>query len=161
MCRLNKILIVDDDVMFLKYMKILLDDNCDNLITAENADDAMSLILNDKDIQLVITDYVMPDDSPSRVLSSGGDLVTEIMSKSLNSEKKHIPIIVITGYDDIVSSILAFNSPYIRALPKPLVPKELNKIIDDMVSSGIIYVVKEAITKIREVFKEINKSLIQ
>jgi CheY-like chemotaxis protein len=92
---LAKILVVDDEVDFLKSMQSILSDEGYDVIIAENGTRALHLVEEQKP-DLVLTDIVMPD-------VSGLQLAQSIRQSS----SKAIPIISITGYpfrDDISAS---------------------------------------------------------
>lgn len=92
MLSLAKILVVDDEVDFLKSMQSILSDEGYEVIVAENGTRALHLVEEQKP-DLVLTDIVMPD-------VSGLQLARSIRQSS----SKAIPIISITGYpfrDDI------------------------------------------------------------
>lgn len=95
MGKLTKILIVEDEVDFLRSVEAILIDEGYEVIVAENGTRALHLVEEQRP-DLVLTDIVMPD-------VSGLQLARSIRQSS----NKLIPIISITGYpfrDDIAAA---------------------------------------------------------
>ena len=57
----RKVLVVDDSASFRNYVKMLLKTQRLQVFEAANAGECMQLLERDKDIALVVTDYMMPD----------------------------------------------------------------------------------------------------
>ena len=79
--RMNKILLVDDDPVFLEYVKILLK-KCD-IICAANPVQALKKL---NDVKLVITDICMPQ-------MNGINFI-----ENLKKAYSDVPVIAVTGY---------------------------------------------------------------
>jgi CheY-like chemotaxis protein len=88
------ILCVDDDPAVLKPLEIMLQRRGFRVVTANDGRAAIELFRQIK-FDAVILDYVMPG-------ISGGDVARE-----LRRERQSIPIILHTGYKDIVDPLLA------------------------------------------------------
>jgi len=101
----NKIIIIDDDELFLKSLSILLKTNFE-IYTATTGKEGLEKIKEHRP-QLVILDYKLPD-------ISGLDLISKI--KKLESE---IPIVFITGYGDIDLAVSAIKEGAIDFFTKP------------------------------------------
>lgn len=82
-----KILIVEDEEMLLDLFEMLISSEVDcEITTASNGHEAMDILNQDGDFQLVISDYKMP-----RV--SGGELYR------YNSTRHNIPFFLFSGGD--------------------------------------------------------------
>lgn len=83
-----KILVVDDEIMQLKNLKIGLQTECHSVVTAQSAEEALEQVdkAGDEPFDLIITDYLMPD-------ISGLDLL-----KALREKEQFIPVIMMTAY---------------------------------------------------------------
>lgn len=83
-----KILVVDDEIMQLKNLKIGLQTECHSVVTAQSAEEALEQVekAGDEPFDLIITDYLMPD-------ISGLDLL-----KTLRKKEPFIPVILMTAY---------------------------------------------------------------
>lgn len=109
----NSVLIVDDDPnqihlisMYLKQIKI-------NIKNAKNGRQALS-ILKDKKIDIVLTDYQMPE-------MDGETLISKIR-KDL---KLSIPIVMVSA-NDTQSDFSKFKN--VKVLSKPFTQKQIEKI---------------------------------
>ena len=112
------ILLVDDDMINRKLIKTLLShykDLVDNIIEASNGAEALELIENHPNINLVLLDILMP------ILDGKGFL------KIFRSKKKYssIPVIVLTTDDSQKSEVLNYGADDI--LIKPIKEEELLK----------------------------------
>lgn len=108
MAVIRKVLLVDDEVSILRAIKRLLRREAYEVLTAENAQEAIALVKAHPDLQVVISDYRMPD-------MDGGALTIEL--------KKYNPNMVcmlLSGYADLSSVIGALNSGAVyKFLEKP------------------------------------------
>lgn len=80
----KKILVIDDDKRAIKSIKLSLEEY--KIIGFENSSDALMYLKKNKDVDLVITDIVMPD-------LNGIDLL-----KTIRKVNKEIKVILMTGY---------------------------------------------------------------
>jgi DNA-binding NtrC family response regulator len=83
-----RILVVDDEIMQLKNLKIGLDTEGHSVVTAQSAEEALEQVKKTGAVpfDLIITDYLMPD-------ISGLDLL-----KALREKEPFIPVILMTAY---------------------------------------------------------------
>nr|BDT27711.1 response regulator [Bacteriovorax sp. HI3] len=82
-----KILIVEDEEMLLDLFEMLISSEVDcEITTASNGHEAMDILNQDSDFQLVISDYKMPR-------ASGGELY------HFNSIRQNIPFFLFSGGD--------------------------------------------------------------
>ncbi|AUN97593.1 response regulator [Bacteriovorax stolpii] len=82
-----KILIVEDEEMLLDLFEMLISSEVDcEITTASNGHEAMDILNQDSDFQLVISDYKMPR-------ASGGELYR------FNSIRQNIPFFLFSGGD--------------------------------------------------------------
>lgn len=109
-----KILIAEDEPIMLKTMELKLKRDGHHVITANNGRDAIQLI-KDNDIDLVITDIMMP-------YTSG----LEILGFVKNHSGKKIPVIVLSamGQENVV--VEAFSLGADDYITKPFSPNELS-----------------------------------
>ena len=85
-----KILVVDDDTLIRKWMTLLLEQSAKTLeiLQAENGADALSLVQENPDLDLIITDIKMP-------LMNGLELC-ECVKRLYPS----VCIVILSSYDD-------------------------------------------------------------
>ncbi len=108
-----KILFVDDDPLVLMSTRAMIEDLGHQVIAACGGGDALALVREHADFDLVVTDYVMPD-------MSGSELAWHISVLFPD-----LPIIVSSGFTD-TPSIAASG---LLRLPKPFNQAELAKAI--------------------------------
>ena len=110
------ILIVDDDRNICKVLKGLLQSVGFDVLTAYDVDTAM-LIIDEQDLNLIITDLRMPG-------KSGMALLT------LSKEKKPaVPVIMITAYGNIEAAVIAIKQGAYDFITKPFDEHELLNVV--------------------------------
>ena len=110
------ILIVDDDRNICKVLKGLLENGGFHVLTAYDVDTAM-LIIDEQDLNLIITDLRMPG-------KSGMALLT------LSKEKKPaVPVIMITAYGNIEAAVIAIKQGAYDFITKPFDEHELLNVV--------------------------------
>lgn len=110
------ILIVEDSPTTLAVISSHLADYVD-IISAQNGEQAWELIQDDSEIELVLTDIVMPG-------LSGHQLLVKIR-KSKNKQISSLPVFMMTTGDDVTDKHLAFLNGANDFLTKPIDPIEL------------------------------------
>ncbi|MDP2993223.1 MAG: sigma-54 dependent transcriptional regulator, partial [Deltaproteobacteria bacterium] len=109
---MESILIVDDEKNYLVVLKELLSEENYEVITAENALQALE-IFKESDLDLVLTDMKMPN-------MDGIELLENI--RSVNSE---IPVIVMTAYATVEKAVKAMKKGAFDYVTKPFQNEEL------------------------------------
>jgi two-component system response regulator HydG len=133
---MNNILLIEDDLTYSKIIKNFLEKNGFELITSTKVSDGLASLEKSK-IDLVITDYRLPD-------GTGMDVLDYIIKN-----KSNIPVILITNYSDIRTAVKSMKMGAFEYITKPLNPDEL------------LLNVKEAIKKKREQLPERRQSFKQ
>ncbi|HDY90230.1 MAG TPA: sigma-54-dependent Fis family transcriptional regulator, partial [bacterium] len=111
------LLLVEDEEIQRAEMKIILEEEGYNVDDYENATEAIDIIRN-KTIDVVITDYNLPD-------KDGLELFSDI--RALNPE---IPVIFITAYGTIDKAVSVMKAGAFDYLSKPINTEELLVIIE-------------------------------
>jgi two-component system NtrC family response regulator len=109
---METILIVDDEKNYLVVLEALLSEEGYEIVTADNASDALSLI-RESDLDLVITDMKMPG-------MNGIDLLEA--TKKINHE---MPVIMMTAYGTIEMAVEAMKKDAYDYIAKPFRNEEL------------------------------------
>jgi len=109
----NTILIVDDTITNLDILVDLLDKY--NVIEATSGKDALEIVSEDNQIDLILLDIMMPE-------MDGFEVCTILKS---HSTTKDIPIIFITALTDEDNIEEAYDIGGIDYITKPFLPKEL------------------------------------
>lgn len=121
-----KVLVVDDDAINRLILQKLFEKENNTVRTAQNGCEAMQLLNDESDFNIVITDIMMPE-------MDGIQLLAEI---KLNDKINRIPIIGFTAGDiDYFRQIstIAFD----RLLPKPMDFYELYDIAHGFVNKSL------------------------
>lgn len=113
-----KVLLVDDSVAITESMKVMLEESkaASIVYTAANAESALSQLAQRPEINLLITDFYLPD-------SNGFDLCCKVRQSGVK-----LPIIIITAAaDDIVTQLRKDVDPLnnIMVFRKPVDPPTL------------------------------------
>jgi len=113
---MSSILVVDDELSMREFLKILLEKEGYDVITASDAASAIDLIQK-KDFDIVVSDIKMPG-------MGGLSLLEKI--KEINSS---IPVIMITAYASPENAVVAMRSGAFDYITKPFKVDEIIKII--------------------------------
>ena len=111
---LQKILIIEDEPDIRKTLKYNLSKEGFDVICASSLSEGKDY-LNDDTFSLILLDLMLPD-------GSGLDLCRELKS---NTEKKLIPIIILTAKDDEVDKVVGFELGADDYVTKPFSVREL------------------------------------
>lgn len=113
---MERIMIIDDDDLVLKIVAKLLQKEGYTVLSGSNGRDAMHLIQQTKEeINLIITDIMMP-------YSSGFEVISTLKK---DPQYQHIPVIIITSTGNESAITEAYKLGVEDFLKKPLLPKEL------------------------------------
>jgi len=109
-----KILCVDDEKNVLKSLRRLFIDEDYEILTAPGGKEGLEILQDDRDIQLIISDYRMPEMDGVEFLRKAFELNPETIR------------IVLSGYADTASVVAAINEGQIyKFIPKPWNDDEL------------------------------------
>ena len=107
-------MLVDDEEVAHKSIGGFLQDLGYHVLLAENGKQALDILQKETGIGLVISDIRMP-------VMNGLELL-----KSVHKKERKVPVILITGYEDIDSGVEAMRYGACDYLKKPI---NLNKLI--------------------------------
>lgn len=113
----KKCLIVDDDQIYLKYLRYFLEYNGLEAISAFRVDQALDILKKEK-IELIITDIHMP-------IRNGFDLLKELKHLPI-SEK--IPVLVVSDNNDYAVIKKALELGANGFIQKPLLKIHMDKV---------------------------------
>ncbi len=108
------ILVVDDDSAQLLLVRMLVEQQGFDVVTATNGQEALALFRENSDIRLVVTDLSMP-------VMNGFELIRRLRQE----QTKYTYIIVLTSHEDQHSVIKALNDGADDFLTKPAFNEEL------------------------------------
>jgi DNA-binding response OmpR family regulator len=111
----KKILIVDDDEMVSFTITVHLESSGYKVVTAKNGEEAIKVLGNNKDIDLVITDIRMP-------VLDGIEFCRFIRN---DPENKNLPILILTASTDSLTKYQGFTAGTDDYITKPFDPIEL------------------------------------
>ena len=118
------ILIIDDELSMREFMKILLEKEGHSVSTAAKATDALAL-MQEADIDLVISDIKMPGVSGLQFLSQIRDL------------GHNTPVILITAYASPEDAVMAMKGGAYDYITKPFNVDEIKSVIKSAINSSI------------------------
>ncbi|RLA71508.1 MAG: response regulator [Epsilonproteobacteria bacterium] len=114
------VLVVDDDMINRMLLKALLKKNArvSTVIEAENGSDALEKAKNNKNIDIILLDVMMP-------ILNGVEFLKIFRSDMVNS---HIPVVVLTTDDTRKTEV--FDNGANDFLRKPIIEKDLTRVVD-------------------------------
>jgi CheY-like chemotaxis protein len=110
-----RVLVVDDSISVRKALEKILTSRDMDIIAADSAESAMSLLEQDKNVDLIISDVVMP----------GMDGFTLTTTLKEQDTFKGIPILLISGIVDDNSRNKAKQAGAVNIVKKPFTPDEI------------------------------------
>jgi len=142
-----RVIVVDDDISILRILKQLLKDKGYEVYTASNGNEAIDLIL-DNDIDLVITDLMMPE-------SDGLEVLRKTKEKNPRTQ-----VIMITGFATLDSAIEALKLGAFDYIRKPFKIAELDVTIRNAIDKIHLLKSNEMLLKhLRETHKRLKQSV--
>jgi len=117
-----KVLICDDDPMTLKALEFQFKRDGYDVVKANNGKDAMQILTEDKDLNLLVTDLYMP-------MNSGLELITH----ARETLKSKIPIMILTRANVEETIKYAFDLGANGYLTKPFKLEDLKEQVDSMI----------------------------
>jgi len=133
-----KILIVDDEYVNLKVLKNYLSDSAFEVLEASSGSEALRLIGENPDLDLVILDMMMPDIS--------GNKVCEILRKKQSIFE--LPVLIMTADNNVEHLVMAFECGANDYLIKPFNMHELLCRINTLIT--LKHSVKKALSLVHE-----------
>jgi two-component system response regulator AtoC len=113
---MSTILIIDDDLMILLILKQTLSKAGYIVITASSGEEGINTLAN-SNVDLVLTDYMMPGMSGIEVLNT------------IKKNKPFVPVIMLTAHGDVPLTIKAIQLGAADFIEKPIQSKELVEVI--------------------------------
>ena len=123
---LEKILIIDDDESIRLMLKKLLEDFDCKLLDAENGSEGIRLIEQEHPA-LIITDLAMPDINGIDVLKRAKEI------------DESVPVIILTAYDEMSSTIKAIQLGAYDYLSKPLDQDKFLQLVGRAIENKRLY----------------------
>lgn len=116
----TKILIVDDEEDSLKLVENTIKSIGFNVISVSSGKEALTIMKNDKNIQIVFADLVMSG-------MNGIELVKEARKAGLE-----LPFVIMTAYGEMESYIEAMNLGVVDYLNKPINSEQITNLISKL-----------------------------
>lgn len=113
-----KILLVDDDTTFCLMLKTWLGKKGFDVEEVFSCEEAL-IRIRAKKFDVILTDLRLPDKDGIHLL------------KTVKAEMPDVPVILMTGYADIQTAVLAIKLGAFDYVSKPVIPEEILKKIED------------------------------
>jgi len=123
----KRVLVVDDEIHIVHVVAIKLRNNGYEVITASNGAEAFELACSEKP-DIIVTDFQMP-------VMTGLELVEKLRD---NEATRDIPVIMLTARGFAVKDSAKADLRISEFLSKPFSPKELLRIIEDILYAGTV-----------------------
>ena len=124
---LPTILVVEDFTDTQQMMKLLLEESGFHVLTATTGNEALAVATANSDIDLVLTDFSLPD-------MNGPHVVRRL--RQINSRLKYVPTIVLTAFDGCEYRNRAFEAGCDAFIVKPPNFDSLLGIIDRLLQAN-------------------------
>ena len=139
------ILIVEDDIAFLKMLSTFLERNGYNVTEVSSVQEAKEQ-LDSSSFPMVITDLKLPDES--------GLILLEYV-KRVSSETK---VIMMTGYAEVTSAVEAIKKGALDYISKPFRPEELLMVMEQAKNTVVSSEEKEVPLQVLK--KSVNNDIV-
>jgi CheY-like chemotaxis protein len=121
----RRLLIVDDEPELLELLVELLKPICDEVLTAGNGVEALSILENQSEICAILSDVKMPK-------MDGLELLTRV-----RAQFNPIPFVVLTAYGDSKTYQQAIRLNATDFLEKPLALSEVQEVMNKALQYGV------------------------
>jgi len=115
---IKTIMIVDDEQLMRDVVVEMLKDRADKIIPAESGQEALDLLAQPEQVDIVITDMRMPG-------ISGYQLLEKIKAKNPS-----IPVVIMTGYDEAFGPEKVIRTGAEEYITKPFKKDEINLMVN-------------------------------
>jgi DNA-binding NtrC family response regulator len=119
----RKVLVIDDEQIVLDSVKKILTQENYEVTTSISSRKGLDLA-NQNDYDLVLSDIRMPEIGGMRVL------------RDIKRAKPTLPVVIITGYATVQSSVQAMKLGATDYIEKPFTPEELFKTVNDAIEAS-------------------------
>lgn len=123
----KKVLVVDDEIHIVHVVAIKLRNNCYDVISAANGQEALELACSERP-DIIVTDYQMP-------VMNGVELIEKLRQ---NEQLKDIPVILLTARSFAIDDEQRQKLGISQCLSKPFSPKELLREIEDILHEAVV-----------------------
>lgn len=125
-----KILIIEDDKKFLKYLKYLISDEGHECVECTAADDVLDYWDKLGTIDIIILDLMMKRDKHGKIYSEDKAIETgEIIFNKLRDSYPKKKIIIITAKDDTEIRLDLDKHPEVKVILKPLTESKMQQLL--------------------------------
>jgi DNA-binding NtrC family response regulator len=147
---INHVVLIEDEEATRKELKQLLltTGMALNVYDFTNGNEAIEFLKSVEYIDLVITDFCMPN-------GDGGDVINYILNHTYNEVGRHLPVLVVTGHDEVKA--VKNKSGGLKILIKPITFEQLYKEIFTMINNQEIYLLKSSIREMQTILSKISK----
>lgn len=121
---MKRVLVVDDSGLTRQQLQTMLEDCCDDVqvFTAEDGQQALDLLHDDADVELIITDIEMPR-------LGGVELVRRLRSME---QTMYLPVLVMSTLGQVQERDNALNNGADAFIEKPVTRQALEQILRDL-----------------------------
>ena len=121
----KRILVIEDDLELQEFVEDFLSENNFEVLLANNGNEGIE-ILENNDVDLVLTDLLMPEKDGVRVISE------------IKTQHSHIPVIAMSGGQSVFSPVFleaAATLGAAKTISKPFRNEELLQSINECIKS--------------------------
>ncbi len=113
----GKVLIIDDEEKMCEFLRLVLSQDGHKVLTATSGEQALNMMRSKTDLDVIVTDLMMPGISGMEVLEEAKRLVPDT------------PVIMITGYSTVENAVQAMKAGAFDYLPKPFKVDEVKLVV--------------------------------
>ena len=114
----GKVLVIDDEEKMCEFLSLVLSQDGHKVFTATNGEQALDTMRSKTDLDVIVTDLMMPKISGMDVLEEAKRLLPDT------------PVIMITGYSTVESAVDAMKAGAFDYLPKPFKVDEVKLVVN-------------------------------
>lgn len=113
----SKVLVIDDEEKMCEFLELVLSQDGHKVVTATSGEQALEMIRSKSDLDVIVTDLMMPGMSGMEVLEEAKRLLPDT------------PVIMITGYSTVENAVQAMKAGAFDYLPKPFKVDEVKLVV--------------------------------
>jgi len=114
----GKALVIDDEQKMCQFLELVLSQDGHQVVTATSGEQALDVMRSRTDLDVIVTDLMMPGITGMEVLEEAKRLLPDT------------PVIMITGYSTVENAVQAMKAGAFDYLPKPFKVDEVKLVVN-------------------------------